>query len=86
MEVKIQLVKLSPQEIKERETLLEKFKNKQISYEEVIRLQQLLEKERQEATDAGKFVVVLGIGFLLGLIASYLSEEPKKKKRKISIF
>ena len=76
------MVKLSPEEIKQRQLLLAKFKNNQISLEEVTQLKRLLEKEEQEAADAGKFVVVLGIGFLLGLIASYLSEEAKKKKWK----
>ena len=46
----------------------------------------LLEKEEEDVVDAGKFMVVIGIGFLLGLIAAFLSEEENKKKKKKEIF
>jgi hypothetical protein len=82
MEEEKRMTNLTAQEIVRREDLLIKFKEERISQEEAIELRNLLEREKQEAAEAGEFVVFLGIVLLLGLVIAFVSGEDKRKKKK----
>ncbi|MGH9877855.1 MAG: hypothetical protein ACRD5H_09470, partial [Nitrososphaerales archaeon] len=69
------MTQLTPYEIDRRKLLVEKLKSRILTPAEGEELRQLLEKEKQEASQAGNFLVVLGLLFLLGLLISYLGEN-----------
>jgi hypothetical protein len=72
------LTKLTSEEIQRRKLLVAKFKENAITREEAEELKQLLEKEKQEASEAGEFLVLLGIVFLLALVIDFLSKHHVK--------
>lgn len=78
--------RLTEYEIGRREEPLRKFKEDNISEAQAIELRNLLEKEKREASEAGEFVVFLGIVFILGLVIAFLSGEDKKKKKRIKLW
>jgi len=59
---------LSQYEIERRKQLLEKMRVGMLTPIESTELHGLLEREKQEASDQGKFLVVLGLLILLGML------------------
>lgn len=71
------ITKLTAAEIERRKYLVEKLKTKVLTPVEADELRQLLEREKQEASEAGNFLVVLGLLLLLGLVIAYLAGDDK---------
>jgi hypothetical protein len=55
--------------------LANKLSNKTITPDEAQELKILLERQEREAVHDGNFLVVMAIGFLLGLVIGYLAHE-----------
>jgi hypothetical protein len=55
--------------------LANKLSNKTITPNEAQELRVLLEAQEREAVHDGNFLVVMAIGFLLGLVIGYLANE-----------
>jgi hypothetical protein len=55
--------------------LANKLSNKTITPNEARELRTLLEQQEKEAVHDGNFLVVMAIGFLLGLVIGYLANE-----------
>jgi hypothetical protein len=66
------LPELSEDEIQRRRLLLEKFKDGNVSRKEAEELKELLEKEREQASQSGDTLLLFGILAVLGLVVNYL--------------
>lgn len=71
------MTQLTPVEIERRRQLVEKLKARILTPMEGEELRRLLEKEKQEASEVGNFIVVLGLLVLLGLLIAYLAGDNK---------
>jgi hypothetical protein len=76
------MVELTPEEIKERERLLNKYELGELEVREAERLKKILEKEKQRAVELGDIVLIFGIALLLTSIIDYLSDK-KNPLRKL---
>jgi hypothetical protein len=68
-------LKLTQEEIQRRSELLELFRQGSIGYEQTQELKNLLEKEKQEASEAKDLILLLGIILLLGLVIDKLGNK-----------
>ena len=66
---------LTPQEVLRRVELTEKLKTKVLDVNEANELNDILEKEKKKASTGGDWFTFLAILFLIGLVASYLSDD-----------
>jgi hypothetical protein len=71
----------TPEEIKTRNELLDKLKNDSLTWDDALKLKQILENEKAQATQLGDIVVVFGIALLLALVVDYLSKQKFNLKR-----
>lgn len=55
--------------------LASRLSNKTITTNEALELRMLLEQQEREAVHDGNFLVVMAIGFLLGLVIGYLAKK-----------
>jgi hypothetical protein len=78
----VNMVELTPEEIKERERLLNKYELGELEVREAERLKKILEKEKQRAVELGDIVLIFGIALLLTSIIDYLSDK-KNPLRKL---
>jgi hypothetical protein len=81
------LTDLTRQEIRRREELTFKLRDKTLSYEEALELQRILEKEREKAISLNDLMALVAIGFFTTALIAFLSDlDKKKKKKKFFIF
>jgi len=66
---------LTPQEVLRRVELTEKLKTKVLDVNEANELNNILHKEKKKASGGGDLLTFLAILFLIGLVASYLSDD-----------
>lgn len=64
---------MTPEQIRKRQELTIKLNNKTINSEEAEQLKEILEIERNEATQSGDGVALLIIGLLLLALLAYLA-------------
>jgi hypothetical protein len=76
------MVELTPEEIRERERLLNKYESGELEIHEAERLKKILEKEKQRAIELGDILLIFGIALLLTSIIDYLSDK-KNPLRKL---
>jgi hypothetical protein len=62
-------------EIGRREYLLDRLRDKSITWDQAIELRNILEDEKQRAFKLGDVAVLLGVLILLGLVLDYLSKN-----------
>jgi hypothetical protein len=63
--------------IDRKSVLLEKFKQGTINKKDAEELKSILEREKDDASNTGNILLVLGIVILLGFVASYLADMKK---------
>ena len=77
---------LTRDEIKRREELTFKLRDKTLTYNEGLELQKILEKEREKASSLNDLAALLAIGFFTTALIAFLSDLEKKKKKKRPFF
>lgn len=73
---------LTRDEIRRREVLTFKLRDKTLTHNEGLELQKILEKEREKAVSLNDLAALLAIGFFTTALIAFLSESGKKKKKK----
>jgi len=69
------LIKLTDYEIQRRRELTQKLYDNTITPEEAQELTKILEKEKKIAEERNEFLALVGIVFLLGMAAYFLSKK-----------
>lgn len=62
-------------DISRREYLLDRLRDKSITWDQAIELRNILEDEKQKAFKLGDVAVLVGVLILLGLVLDYLSKN-----------
>jgi hypothetical protein len=84
MERTNKMVSLTPNEVHQRDNLIEKFRNGPLSVDEAESLKSILEKEKRQAIELGDIVLLFGIGLLLGVVIDYIANEKSSWKKLFS--
>jgi len=69
------MVNLTPHEQQRKQELQEKLRTRVLTVNEANELQEILEKERIQATSSGDWRTALGIILLLGLVYAFLRDR-----------
>ena len=69
------MVSLTPEQIKRRQELTQKLRDRTLMQYEAEELRQLLEIERTQASSLGDFLGVLAVVVLIGLVLDYLFRD-----------
>jgi hypothetical protein len=85
------LTELTNNEIKRREELTFKLRDKTLTYNEALELEFILKKEKEKAISLNDIVALIAIGFFTTALLSFLSDleneaKKNKKRKRLSIF
>ncbi len=69
------MVELSPEEISERERIINKYELGELEVYEAERLKKILEKEKQHAIELSDILLIFGISLLITSIIDYFSNK-----------
>lgn len=69
------MVQLTPEELRYKDSLIEKFRTGPLELREAEALIRILKKEKQQALELGDIALLFGVAVLLGVLINYVSNK-----------